>query len=156
MLHIHKRNNKNQATISIGAEKAIDKNSKYIMKLQNTRNREKSSQVSREKVFTHMKVKVDQSCLTLCHPWTIQSWNSPGQNTGVGSLSLLQGIFPTWGSNPGLSHCRWILYQLSHQGCPNSRTNFISWPQHRKLEDNKEVYSKFTKDNFPINVRKTT
>ena len=59
MLHIHKRNNKNQATISIGAEKAIDKNSKYIMKLQNTRNREKSSQVSREKVFTHMKVKVD-------------------------------------------------------------------------------------------------
>ena len=36
-------------------------------------------------------------------------WNSPGQNTGVGSLSLLQGIFPTQGSNPGLPHCRWIL-----------------------------------------------
>ena len=45
-------------------------------------------------------------------------WNSPGQNTGVGSLSLLQGIFPTWGSNPGLPHCRWILYQLSHKGSP--------------------------------------
>ena len=43
-------------------------------------------------------------------------WNSPGQNTGVGSLSLLQGIFPTQGSNPGLLHCRQILYQLSHQG----------------------------------------
>ena len=43
-------------------------------------------------------------------------WNSPGQNTGVGSLSLLQGIFPTQGSNPGLPHCRQILYQLSHQG----------------------------------------
>ena len=43
-------------------------------------------------------------------------WNSPGQNTGVGSLSLLQGIFPTQGSNPGLPHCRWILYQLSYQG----------------------------------------
>ena len=45
-------------------------------------------------------------------------WNSPGQNTGVGSLSLLQGIFPTQGSNPGLPHCRQILYQLSHKGSP--------------------------------------
>ena len=43
-------------------------------------------------------------------------WNSPGQNTGVGSLSLLQETFPTQGSNPGLLHCRWILYQLSHKG----------------------------------------
>ena len=45
-------------------------------------------------------------------------WNPPGQNTGVGNLSLLQGIFPTQGSNPGLPHCRQILYQLSHQGNP--------------------------------------
>ena len=45
-------------------------------------------------------------------------WDSPGQNTGVGSLSLLQGIFPTQGSNPGLLHCRWILYQPSHKGSP--------------------------------------
>ena len=45
-------------------------------------------------------------------------WNSPGQNTGVGCLSLLQGIFPTQGWNPGLPHCRWILYQLSHKGSP--------------------------------------
>ena len=37
-------------------------------------------------------------------------WNSPGQNTGVGSLSLLQGIFSTQELNPGLPHCRWILY----------------------------------------------
>ena len=44
------------------------------------------------------------------------SWNSPGQNTGVGSLSLLQGIFPTQGSNQGLPHCRQTLYHLSHQG----------------------------------------
>ena len=43
--------------------------------------------------------------------------NSPGQNTGVGSHSLLQGIFPTQGSNPGLLHCRWIPYQLSHHYC---------------------------------------
>ena len=42
--------------------------------------------------------------------------NSPGQNTGVGNCSLRQGIFPTQGSNPGLLHCRRILYQLSHQG----------------------------------------
>ena len=47
-------------------------------------------------------------------------WNSPGQNTGVGSLSLYQGIFPTQGSNPGLPHCRWILYQLSHKGGPRT------------------------------------
>ena len=45
-------------------------------------------------------------------------WNSPGQNTGVGSLSLLQGIFPTQGLNPGLLHCRRILFQLSHKGSP--------------------------------------
>ena len=45
-------------------------------------------------------------------------WNSPGQNTGMGICSLLQGIFPTQGSNPGLPHCRQILYQLSHQGSP--------------------------------------
>ena len=43
-------------------------------------------------------------------------WNSPGQNTGVGSHSLLQGIFPTQGSNPGLPHCKWILYELNHKG----------------------------------------
>jgi len=45
-------------------------------------------------------------------------WNSPGQNTGVGSCSLLEGIFPTQGSNTGLPHCTQILYQLSYQGSP--------------------------------------
>ena len=45
-------------------------------------------------------------------------WNSLGQNTGVGTHSLLQRIFPIQGSNPGLPHCRHILYQLSHQGSP--------------------------------------
>ena len=44
-------------------------------------------------------------------------WDSPGQNTGVGSLSLLQGIFLTY-SNPGLPHCRQVVYQLSHQRSP--------------------------------------
>ena len=46
----------------------------------------------------------------------VTPWTSPGQNTGVGSFSLCQGILPTQGSNPGLPHCRWILYQLSHKG----------------------------------------
>ena len=41
--------------------------------------------------------------------------DSPGQNTEVSSLSLLQGIFPTQGSNPGLQHCEQILYHLSHK-----------------------------------------
>ena len=57
-----------------------------------------------------MKVKAAQSCPTLCEP----GQNSPSQNTGVGSLSLLQGIF----QNPDLLHCRQILYQLSHKGSP--------------------------------------
>ena len=47
-------------------------------------------------------------------------WNSPGQNTRVGSLFFLQGIFPTQGLNPGLPNCRQIIYQLSHKGRPKS------------------------------------
>ena len=43
-------------------------------------------------------------------------WNSPSQNTGVGSCSLLQGTFPPQGLNSGLLHCRQILYHLSDQG----------------------------------------
>ena len=62
-------------------------------------------------------VQVAQLYPTLCDPMDCP-WNSPGQNTGVGSFSLLQGIFPTQGSNPGLPHCRRILYQLSHKGSP--------------------------------------
>ena len=52
-----------------------------------------------------MKVKVIKSCPTLCDPMD-SPWNSPGQNIGVGSLSLLQGVFPSQGLNPGLPHCR--------------------------------------------------
>ena len=63
-----------------------------------------------------VKVKVAQSCLTLCSPTDSSLWNSPGHSTGVGSLSLLQGIFPTQESNPGLPHCRQILYCLSQCG----------------------------------------
>ena len=66
--------------------------------------------------FRFSYVKVTQLCLTLLQPNGLYSpWNSPGQNTGVGSISLLQRIFPTQGSSPGLLYCRRILYQLSHK-----------------------------------------
>ena len=72
-----------------------------------------------------VKVKVAQSCPTLFNPW-----NSPGQNTGVGNRSLLQGIFPTQESNWGLLNYRQILYQLSYRGSPykmnmNQRNRYI-------------------------------
>ena len=66
-----------------------------------------------------VKVKVAQSCLDSLRPHGLYSlWNSPGQDIGVGSLSFLQGIFPTQRANPGLPHCRQILYQRSHKGSP--------------------------------------
>ena len=104
--------------------------------------------------LVEVKVKVAQSCLTLCDSMdytvygilqaTILEWvaipfsrgssqprcpilqvdSLPAEpqerpkNTGVGSLSLLQVIFPTQGSNPDLPYCRRILYQLSHKGSP--------------------------------------
>ena len=70
-------------------------------------------------------------------------WNSPDQNTGVGSLSLLQGIFSTQGLNPGLPHCRQIFYQLSHKGSPKVTLNWsliessISTKRKRKFLLNK-------------------
>ena len=65
----------------------------------------------------NVKVKVTQLCL--CGPMELYNlWNSPGQNTEVGNLSLLQGIFATRRSNPDLPHCKGILYQMSHKGSP--------------------------------------
>ena len=67
---------------------------------------------------------VIRSCPTLCNPMVCSPWgssvhgDSPGKNSRVGCHALLQGVFPTQGSNPGLLHCRWILYHLSHQGSP--------------------------------------
>ena len=70
--------------------------------------------------------------------WLYSPWNPPGQNTGVGNLSLLQGIFPTQGLNPGLPHCGQILYQLSHKGRPRILewvaypfSSQSSWPRNR-------------------------
>ena len=65
-----------------------------------------------------------QSCPTLCNhmdcspPGSSVHGVSPGKNNGLGCHALLQGIFSTQGSSPGLLHCRWILYHLSHQGSP--------------------------------------
>ena len=81
----------------------------------------------KKRIILWMKVKVAQSCLTLCNPmdYTVHG-NSLGQNTGVSSLSLLQGIFLTQELNQGLLHCGWILYQLSHKGSPR----ILKWVAH--------------------------
>ena len=73
-----------------------------------------------------VKVKVAQSCLTLCDP-TDYTVCRILQNTGVCSHSLLQGIFPTQGSNPGAPCCLQILYQLSHKGSPR-KLEWVAYP----------------------------
>ena len=78
-----------------------------------------SDSTSRYLSGKNQKVKWSESCSVMSDslwPHGLYSpRNSPGQNTGVDSCSLLQGIFPTQGSNPGLPHCRRILYQLSNR-----------------------------------------
>ena len=70
----------------------------------------------RDSTFLGRKVMSESSQLYgRCSPW-----NFPDQNTGVGSCSLLQGIFPTQGSNPGLPHCRWILVPSEPPGKPKN------------------------------------
>ena len=76
--------------------------------------RRKSSEKAGLEAPTAWKVKLLSGVWLL----TTLGTNSPGQNTLVGSLFLLQGIFPTQGSNPGLPHCRGILYHLSCKGSP--------------------------------------
>ena len=60
-----------------------------------------------------------------CNPMDCSPGHSPGKNTGVGCHALLQGTFPSQGSNPGLPHCRQILYHLSHQGSPRNIGVFV-------------------------------
>ena len=92
-----------------------NRNKNQIIKCNNLRNCSHLS-LSKQQTSESRQVMFDSFWLHgLCSPW-----NSPGQNTGVGSLSLLHGIFPTQGSNPGLPHCGWIVYQLSHQGSPTT------------------------------------
>ena len=63
------------------------------------------------------EILLTSACQALC------PWNSPGKNIGVGSHFLLQGIFPTQGSNLGRLHCRQILYHLIHWGIPPMKPN---------------------------------
>ena len=87
----------------------------------------------RVRVCVCVCVLVVQSCPTLCHPMDCSSpgssvhGDSRGKTTGVGCHSLLQGIFPTQGSNPGLLHCRRILCRLSHQGSPECTPDLLCW-----------------------------
>ena len=75
-----------------------------------------------------VKMKLTQSCWTLWPHGLYSPWNCLGQNTGGSEyLSLLQGIFPTQESIPGLPSCRWILYQLSHKGNPR-RLEWVAYP----------------------------
>ena len=74
-------------------------------------------------LFHILKVKLLSHVRLFVTPWTVSAQNSPGQNNGVGSLSLLQQIFPTQESNWGLLHCRQILYQLNYQGNPILKLN---------------------------------
>ena len=75
-----------------------------------------------------------QSCLTLCDPMdrslpgSSVHGDSPGRNTRAVCHSLLQGIFPTQGSNPGLPHCGQMLYHLSHQGYHHSNVSDLPLP----------------------------
>ena len=82
---------------------------------------------------------VTQSCLTV-RPRGLQParlhgpWDSPGKNTGVDCHAFFQGIFPTLGSNPGLLHCRQVLYHLSHQESPRI-LEWVTYPSPRELPD---------------------
>ena len=94
---------------------------------------------------SEVKWKSLSRVLLFATPGLYSPWNSPDQNTGVGSLSLLQGIFPTQGSNLDVPHWRQILYQLSHEGhliggdwdkinynCPKKVVIWSSWSKKYK------------------------
>ena len=78
-------------------------------------------------VLVYLKWKWSESRSVMSDSLWPSAWNSLGQNTGVGNISLLQGFFPTQGLNPGLPHCRLILYQLSHKGSPRM-LEWVAYP----------------------------
>ena len=87
-----------------------------------------------------------QLCPTLCDPMYCSPpgssvlEDSPGKNSGVDCHALLQGIFPTQGSNPGLLHCGWVLYQLSHKGSPHT---LVTTSKYKLLKYNKLYHFHF-------------
>ena len=94
-----------------------------------------TSHRQRKSNFTRICVKCQSlSPVSLfATPWTVDPqvcpWNFPGNNARVSSNSLLQGIFPTQGSNPGLLPCRQILYCLNHQGSPLLECTYLKTEQ---------------------------
>ena len=95
---------------------------------------------------------VAQSCLTVCNPpGSSVHGEGPGKNTGVGSHSLLQGIYLTQVSNPGFLHCRQIIYHLSRQGLPHKGNDLqlskISvYPSLRKLSSMRKLSAKISRE----------
>ena len=83
-------------------------------------------------------------------PHGLYPGNYLGQNTGVGSLCLLQRIFPTQGSNQGLLHCRQILYQLSYQGSPILLYNSLILKTPFPKVDYYQIFIFFNKVNLKI------
>ena len=98
------------------------------------------SRTHRMAVSRKVKWKSLSRVRLLAAPWTVACqaplWNFPGQNAGVGSCSLIQGIFPTQGLNPGPLHCRLIVQHLSHQG------SLIASPQNLTLKCTPQIYSR--------------
>ena len=112
--HVAKKKNTNYKQKILPTNRNRTRNDSYLQKLSekaaviNLMNMQRKSESGSHSVVSNS-----------LQPHGLDSpWNSPGQNTGAGSHSLLQSIFPTQGLNPGLPHCRQILYQLSHKGSP--------------------------------------
>ena len=101
---------------------------KTKQKKKNLVNRQKTwSDISLKRIYRLQKSESHSVVSDSLWPHRLYSpWNSPCQNTGVGSLSHLQQIFPTQELNRSFLHCRWILYQLSYQGSPTD------WKKHTK------------------------
>ena len=117
-----------------------------------------SESINHSAVSNSMRLHWVQATRLLC------PWNSPGKNTGVGSHSFFQEIFPTQDSNPGLLHCRQILYRLSHQESLVFVTNLLyilappSPLQSSPLElwhavPRLEVLRKFAEQNIILNFK---
>ena len=97
-------------------KKFIDKQNSFLFK-----NTYKRSNIIKKESESSSVVSNSLQPHELCSPW-----NSPGQNTSVGSSSLLQWIFPTQESNRGLLHCRQMLYNLSYQGRPKKGKGMVN------------------------------
>ena len=107
--------------------------------------KQKETQRHRKQTYGHLKGKGDGVSHSIMsdslRPHVLQStrflcpWNSPGKNTRVGSHCLLQGIFPTQGSNPSHLSYRQILYWLSHQGSQIRRLGLTYKTATQKIND---------------------